>query len=225
MSIEEPKVESQDDYLMGKVVTHPAFGQIALSRVRGSSKSLYGSDFAHNNFIELTICASEDSRSLSSNKHFQREQKISIFLSEAQWSELVSSVNLGAGVPCTISRFDGKPVPEIPLPKPKTDQFNSEMMDTFREAMAGIAELKTTLREVKLSKTKQNELQGQIDQIGKAITSSMPFVKGQFDKYMDSSMSKAKSEIHGYLSQYASKIDHVLGNDEAPIAITDDKEN
>lgn len=66
-----------------EVMRHPAFGQISVSRVAGH-RHLYGSDFAHQHYVTLTIRGSEMHRSLARDWPYAREHLVEVSLSEAQ---------------------------------------------------------------------------------------------------------------------------------------------
>lgn len=56
-------------------------------------------------------------------------------MSEGQWARLLSSLNVGSGVPCTITTVNGEEVPDPPAPTPATDTFKAEMSDTLVDAV------------------------------------------------------------------------------------------
>jgi ElaB/YqjD/DUF883 family membrane-anchored ribosome-binding protein len=177
--------------------THPAFAQVYVGR-RSGHTALYGSGFIHNNHIVLTVAASELHRNLSRDWHFNRDQKIEIAMSEAQWATLVSSLNIGAGVPCTLQRFDGQAVPRLPLPKNRADQFSAEMRDDFEQALSSLDELLASIDDMKVSKTKKEEIRAKAKTARAKITDAAPFVASQFGEHMEEVVEAAKVEVHGY---------------------------
>jgi hypothetical protein len=200
-NVEEPITKPADGF-GGKertVTTHPAFGQISASRVNGHT-NLYGSDFTHNGFINITIKASELNRDLSRDWHFEREQLIQIALSEAQWATFVSSLNNGSGVPCTLEWIAGKGrLPMLPNPKSRADQFGKEFQKDFDEALGALDELEEALLASGLSKKKIDDLVSRARTAKAKINSSAPFVVDQFGEHMEAETERAKVEIHGYI--------------------------
>ena len=116
------------------VTTHPAFAQIAASRVSGHT-ALYDSDFRHNAYMTIKIRTSELHRNLHHDWHFDREEIIEVALSEVQWATFVSAPNMGSGVPCTLQRLNGKQIPQLPDPESRADQFNAEMRNHINQCL------------------------------------------------------------------------------------------
>lgn len=181
--------------------THPAFAQIGVARVSGKT-NLYGSDFEHNGFITLTIATSKLERDLSSDWYFDDQQLIKVAMSESQWATLVSSLNVGSGVPCTLEWLIGEGyIPELPTPSSRASTFGKELQRDFDEAIASLDELRASLESSGLPKKKIAEFIAHADRARRSITSSAPYVVNQFDEHMENQVEKAKGEIHGYAMQ------------------------
>src|SRR3546814_7975032 len=85
-TVEDP-VETADPHGHGSRIDHPAFAQIAASRVRcAGGEILYGSDFPHQNFVSIRICRSSLNRDLSNDWHYGKDQMMEVNMSEAQWA-------------------------------------------------------------------------------------------------------------------------------------------
>lgn len=215
---QEPVVTTTGDR---SVTTHPAFAQISASRVNGRS-NLYGSDFTHNGFISIAIKKSELHRSLSNDWYFDREQLIEIALSEAQWASLVSSLNIGSGVPCTLEwmKDEGR-IPQLPDPESRADQFGMEFQKDFEEALESLDTLARDLESSGLSKKKIAEMTAQVRRAKAQISSSAPFVVKQFGEHMEAGVEKAKAEVHGYIQTLTQRIgERALASPEGPLALS-----
>jgi hypothetical protein len=177
---------------------HPAFAQIGASRVQGLA-NLYGSDFRHHGFVEITIRESEQRRSLSSDWHFARRDYIRVALSEAQWATFVSSLNCGQGVPCTLERMGNESVPSIPDRPVRSDQFTREMAADVREAVEAIEALDTAIAALPLSAKRREELRAQASRARRALTSSVPFVAQSFAEHVETVTEHARIEINAHV--------------------------
>jgi hypothetical protein len=135
--------------------THPAYGQVSVSNVSGGIY-LYGSDFHHQNYVALRINRSELNRNLSNDWPHAREELVEIAMSESQWATLVSSMNRGEGVQCTLQHYQRKMVPQIPRIEGKIAQFRAEGSEAAEEAVRAITELRDEIKDSKLSQ-KQKE--------------------------------------------------------------------
>lgn len=205
MSVEEP-VTVKRSFSPGDdntVTTHAAFGQISTSRVSGRA-TLYGSDFVHQNTIRITIHRSELNRNLSHDWFFSKEDIVEVEMSEAQWAAFVSSHNVGGGVPCTLRYVQNDHVPFKPqLPDPDLKRtYKSEVMGTVQDSIRHLRNLETKLTEAtsKYPKKTQTDLLGEIRMAIQELNSNIPFVTDSFDKHMETSVEKAKVEVHAYVN-------------------------
>ena len=146
----------------------------------------------HNATLSIRIHASECGRSLNHDWHFAKEQYIEVELSEAQWATFVSSVGVGAGVPCTLRQRIGQRVPYLPDPTPRTEQFSGELS----ERLANILKRCDDLIAGAKTKAQQSELQ----MLKQELQKNLPFVAGSFDSHMEKTVEAAKSEVHGYMT-------------------------
>lgn len=92
------------------VYSHSSWGLLQISRISGSgSQSLFGSSIKHSNTIALRIYKAKKHRSLSRDWYINEGcPYIKIEMSPAQWAEAITSLNIGCGVPCTITQKDGQ---------------------------------------------------------------------------------------------------------------------
>lgn len=199
--IEAPTVTKKPGHGgMGEEVTrHPAFAQIAASRVSGRT-ALYDSDFDHNAYMTIAIRRSELHRSLANDWHFGREELIHVAMSEAQWATFVSSPNMGSGVPCTIQYVAGELVPGLPPPQPRAKQFHRELTDAVAASVEAIAALEKAIDQLGLSKAKMTAVRDLLHIARARINSTAPFIAEQFEEHMEKTVERAKAEIHGYMN-------------------------
>ena len=159
---QEPLISKETGPMEGERIKHPCFGQIKAARVQGRS-ALYDSEFSHQNSITITISTSELLRSLSRNWHFEGDEIFKLEMSEAQWATFVSSVNAGAGVPCTLRRDHGKGVPGLSSPITDREKFKVEFDDRMNEAFARLEKLENLVADSKLSGKAREEIAKSLD--------------------------------------------------------------
>lgn len=126
--------------------SHPAFGLIGASRVSSAGglhngTVLFDSDIVHNHTVMVRIKAATRKRDLNHDWIHGGREYIEIEMSEAQWASLVSSMNCGDGVPCTVRHVDHVSTPDLPY-APRLAQSIQETstaahkaFDTIRSAM------------------------------------------------------------------------------------------
>ena len=180
--------------------THPAYAQIEVSRVSGGNVTLYDSDFKHNHYMVLRVQPSRMMRHLNKDWHHSgHNPMIEVAMSESQWATLVSSLNMGGGVPCTLQRFDGKNIPSIPAPIARHDQYAGEIKEDLAEAVAEMDALDKLIEESGLSKTKAAALREKVRSARSTLTSSIPWIVESADKHMEKTVERGKQEVQGYM--------------------------
>jgi hypothetical protein len=198
---QEPTYTPERD---GERIDHPCFGMIGASRVNGGT-FLYGSDFQHNAFVRITIRNSTLRRSLSTDRPHGDNELIEVDLSEAQWAEFVSAMNIGFGTQCTIRHVQHEFRPGLPKPERRIDQFRREAADDMRESLEALGDLEATINELKLSEKQKTMLRDKVRTSRNALTSGLPFVAKLFSEHMETTVSKAKLEINAYGSNMVMK--------------------
>lgn len=195
---EDPKVEKADSPIHDTIETHPAYAQIGASRVSGQSY-LYGSDFAHQHYMTISIHRSELHRGLSNDWASAREEYLQVALSEAQWAAFVSSPNCGQGVQCTLQRMAHAGVPQIPAAKDRQEQFDTEMRVNVKEAREHIAKVRKMIEDSKLSEKAKQQILSELGMADRDISSSVGFIAEQFGEHMEKVTEHAKTEVNAYI--------------------------
>jgi hypothetical protein len=204
---------------------HPAYGMIGASRVQGGTM-LFGSEFQHNAFVRITLRKAYVKRDLSTDWPHPREELFEVDVSEAQWAEFVSAMNIGFGVQCTIRHVGGEPMPRLPYPEKRADQFRKELAEKLGDSLGALDELSAAIGDLKLSEKQKAALQGHVTRSRARLTSGVPFVAKQFHEHMEAVTTKARIEINAHavhtinalgLKTLASEAAPILPNDTKPV--------
>lgn len=199
-SYEKPVVTPTPDSPIHKeTVTHPAYGMIGASRIQGGKLILFGSDFIHDRSIAIRIHHSELNRDSTSEHHFATKQICEVYLSEAQWATFVSSLNVGDGVPCTITALGGKNVPMIPSVPDRAIQFTEAAKERLQKSMDALTEMSAKIDGMKISTKAKDELNSFINTAKMNIGSNLKYVATQFGEHIEDQVEKAKMEISAYV--------------------------
>jgi hypothetical protein len=154
----------------------------------------------------------EKQRNLSNNWFFSKGEIIEISLTACQFTDLISSFNMGDGVPCTLKhvnvslakQFEDNDVPPCPEVNER-QQFEAE----FKKDMAEIGQSMENL--IKLAEALQKkpsinkgDRQAFVD-IAKGIqckiSNSLPFVQSQFNEAVDSTLTDARADLQAFTEQ------------------------
>jgi hypothetical protein len=184
---------------------HPSYGIVQISRTQGGDDKLFGSSIRHQYKIHMTICKAELIRDdLHHDRHFPRDHLIEIEMSTTQFAELITSMSLGSGVPCTIRRFcDGDLIGTEACPTtPKREQFEGEFREEVEKMTKDLSSLISESREIlngKILKADRERLKGLIFNIESAIKDHMPFMVGMWNEQMDKTVTEAKGEVESFV--------------------------
>lgn len=97
--------------------THSSYGLIAISRCTGNPGSFFGSPLeSHESYITIRIGKGEWIREGGYDRFFgsMRGEYIEVRMTASQYAELLTTMNVGLGVPCTIMCRDGQQIEKPP---------------------------------------------------------------------------------------------------------------
>jgi hypothetical protein len=187
--------------------THPAYGQVGISRVSGQAK-LYGSALDHHqSFIRLEIRHSERRHSLHRDWHFGKDVIVEVNLSHAQFAEMITTPNVGTGVPCTLSFHSSKPGPGMVPPIAESMQTEAEkVVEGFREGQVEVVEklrgrvdeAQAVLDKKSINKGDRELLRGVLDFVMREVESNRPFAVSQFQEAAEKVVTQGKAEIEAF---------------------------
>jgi len=121
---------------MAEYESHPSWGMVQFSRVQhGGPCRLFGSSLEdHGTTILLHIFQGRREHDLSEDHLMGGNELVAVELSAAQFAGLLTTMNIGHGVPCTIRRLPGQEMPDVP-----DDSRESERVrQSFGEHIDGI---------------------------------------------------------------------------------------
>lgn len=172
---------------------HPAYALIGASRVTSSGRALFGSDFLHQHYVNVTVKTASLVRGHASDHTFGGRQLIEVALSEAQWATFVSAMNIGDGVPCTLASDQDGAVPGVVHSTNRREQFNAEIDDRLQTTLTAIDDV---LAAGKLRAADRQTL----ERAKMQLTDSLPFVAKRFDEHAEETVEKAKMEVNAYVT-------------------------
>ncbi len=221
-----PTVTQDGSISGGSRKSHPAYGMLRFSRVQGGCGKLFGSEINHTGYIQMELQPGEEERGLAHTWFFGRSKCLcQVKMSAAQWAELITSMNIGSGVPVTIDFLDDEMgyrpgiADEDTLHATIKREIKKEASDAFKDADALATTLRATLKASKLPKSKQEELIGMLDKVTRAVHDSLPHIIDQYQESAEKVAAKAKAE----LDAYTTSVIHRLGekalaalNEESP---------
>lgn len=183
-----------------EIFTHPSYGQVSFSRIStGGKVAFYGSDLSVDHYIELRIATSELIRSLTNDRYRNIERIVELRMTPNQFSELITSMNMGTGVPCTLEFVNGKQVNKLGLVESRKDYTHRQFQNRMQQFAAKLSENRSIAKKLiakkTLSKEDQKALEWQIDWIVQETSQNIPFFAECFQEQMDKVVLEAKTEV------------------------------
>ena len=188
-----------------KITKHESYGLVGVSRVTHShGTSLFGSSIKHSNTIRLSIKTAEVDRHLNRDWYHGSDQLIEIELSPTQFAEMITCMNMGNGVPCTLRYLEDHKRLENPPEVKQREIFEQEFQenvdkikDFYKNDFKQIKETLLKKGTIKIDERKQT-----INIITKLINTledAMPFLQKGFNESMDKTVSEAKGEVEAFV--------------------------
>ena len=179
---------------------HPSYGQIEFSRTSSNvGNEFYGSELKQGNYITMTVSESEHNKSLSNDFYYPKKRILQLRMTSNQFSELITSMNMGSGVPCTLQFVDGKTVEPIVKSESQKEFVHRKMKNRLTEFADKLSEGQKRSQELvkkkTLSKDNQYELKHLIDSMSMEIKENLPFFMNIFQETMDDVVLDAKKEV------------------------------
>lgn len=182
-----------------ETIIHEAFGQISFSRTSGKGTHFYGSELPQDHFISLEIHQSELQRDLTEDRYYNREEILRLRLSSGQFAEMITSMNHGSGVPCTLERVQGKKIQEFSRQESRKEFVHRKFEDRMKEFASSLIENQRKALEIvkkkTLSKDDVHNLTRSLNWLTSEVTQNIPFFAKCFQETMDEVVFEAKTEV------------------------------
>lgn len=200
---------------------HKSWGMVGFYHNFGSGRELFGSDVTNHNTIRLTVKHAVKHRELGRDWTMGDDIICEVELSALQFAELLTNMDMGDGVPCTIkyTREDG--YVDYKSEKSKIEVIQEERSAEIDEASSNLQEVISELTELisnkKIPKTVGSELLHKL----KCATSNLEgsnyeFYKKQAFNEVEKMVVEAKSQISEHINQkiYSVGLEHLINASE-----------
>ena len=206
---------------------HESFGMLGFSRVCCGPKgmNLFGSAIRHTRVISLTLRRAHQVRHLNEDRYYAHEELFRVEMSPTQFAELISTLNMGDGIPCTITRV-GKEMmadcPETTMRRKFEAEFEQMAHDITKSITDLIRQAQEIMEKKNINKGDRKEIMDKLAAISQDIHANMPFVCEQFNESMDKIVGDAKGAIEAFFLHRATDMrisPAELRSEDLPIAL------
>jgi len=187
---------------------HPSYATVQFNRMSGGEGTpLFGTPLKdHYTLISLTVRHATRHYRLSEDRIIGEGEIVNLWMSGAQFVELLTTMNIGTGVPATI-RFTEKegpvdfPPDENVEAKLITDGFGEKLHALDEFLLQSYADAEKLLQKRSLSKKDRETLLWIIGKTRQEVRSNWPFVLEQFRGATERVISHAKAEVDSFIQR------------------------
>lgn len=183
---------------------HPSYGMIRVSRGTNGQRALFGSSILHNNVITIMLYEASVERDLHFDTIMDEGLIAEIELSQSQFADMITSMNMGGGTPCTIRWVRGKGrAGECPFVD-KRQQFETELSESIEKANEKANKLVKDVQDLlskskPLTKAEKDSLMNAVNKLSVEINSNRGFIYKAFNEQMDATVKEAKGEVEAFM--------------------------
>lgn len=183
-----------------------SWGTIVFNRCYGGGGiELFGSDIENNTYIELTIKHAQKCRSLGRDFTMGDDTVVQVKLSPLQFSELLTNMNVGDGVPCTIKYTQKDGFIEYKPEKRKIEIISAERekaTDTQIETLETIYDNIVNLLDTnKIPKTQGREIADKLSCVLNFLKNGgSDFLRKQSNEEIENMILEAKTQVSDYVN-------------------------
>lgn len=192
---------------------HPSYVLVSFSRRQGNPGQLFGSSLKQQyNYITLQVREGtriHDNR-LGVDRYFgpMSGTILEIDMSAAQFAELITTMNIGCGVPGTLRRFQGKAVEKPPTETTEAEKVRANFRYQMKKFTEKAREVKKSLdamldEKATISKADRKSIKDKIGHLIAEFETYAPYIHERFEEAVEKTVNAAKTEIDSFITTAA----------------------
>jgi hypothetical protein len=170
-----------------------------------NGKQFFGSSIECGSWIELRVMEAERNHDLGRDWISGNRVLLEVAMTPSQFAELLTTMNVGVGVPGTLHYIKGEEIPEIPKEHPEVQRIACAFEERMHEKAVGYKKILDELKadtdgKKSLGKGERDRLFGILGNLVQEFESNIPFYLEQFQKSMAKMVVEAKSEVDAFVT-------------------------
>lgn len=211
---------------------HKSWGMIGLARTFYSgSRELFGSDITNHTGIVLTIRHAQKSRELGRDWTMGDDVICKVVLSPNQFAEMITNMNVGDGVPCTIEFLQGEGYIDFLPDDNKLVRIETDRMEKDEEMMQRLKDsakrLDRLIKDKKMPKTVGEEILQELCAVHTYLDASgSDFLRDQAKREIADMVLEAKTQVSDYVNHkiYSVGLEKLMSASEMTPELLDGKD-
>ena len=190
---------------MSERIKHPSYANLYIGRSQCSGQqAMFGSSIKHHDIITLRISPAYMDRDLNYDRYYaENHPYIEINMSQSQFAQAITSLNMGAGVPVTLRQINGEYIEPCPFVD-KREQFSNEFREDMNELTKKIKETTKAVEDLiqnkrTFTKADKEQILSTLHSVSQQLSSNYPYMFSMFNEQMDKTVTEAKAEIESHL--------------------------
>ena len=190
---------------MSERIKHPSYANLYIGRSQCSGQqALFGSSIKHHDIITLRISPAYMDRDLNYDRYYaENHPYIEINMSQSQFAQAITSLNMGTGVPVTLRQINGEYIEPCPFVD-KREQFSNEFREDMNELTKKIKETTKAVEDLiqnkrTFTKADKEQILSTLHSVSQQLSSNYPYMFSMFNEQMDKTVTEAKAEIESHL--------------------------
>lgn len=191
-----------------KVETHPSFGLIGFNRSNGGHQRFFGSPL-DNHQTYMTMRVYTGVKAITDDTGQERyyapnKPSVEVRMTAAQFAEMITSMNVGFGVPCTVTCDHHESVEKTPVRKQSHEAVRESYEQLIRKSADGLREerrkLAATLAASKMSQKLQEKILAPFDAAIMDMSSNAAYRLELFEEAAQKVVGAAKAEVDAFMT-------------------------
>lgn len=202
--------------------SHPSYGMMGFFRTSSSGRGprLFQSHTDNSTFIHLVIKQAEVAHDLGRDWVTGKEVVVDVALSASQFAELLTTMNVGDGVPCTITQIGKNSIPNPPSSTSEAAKVRSNFRKEVRTQMEGLEslqeEIASILSKPNVLKSDKEKISAKMAKLINLFSSTAPFMLDSFEESTEKIVSSGKAEFDAFLTHAVNKAGLEAIKNQAP---------
>ena len=185
--------------------SHESYGMIGVSRVTcRPNVNLFGSSIKHSNTVRLRIKKAEVIIDLHTDWYGGKKELIEVELSPTQYAEMLTSMNIGDGVPCTIRHINRDRMADPPEVKQRQifeEEFEKDVHKIKEVCKDNAKEIsKILLKKGSITVVERKKIDVMVKMLLQDVNSNLPFIQRSFNESIDKTILEAKGEVEAFVT-------------------------
>jgi len=203
--------------------THPSYALASFSRVRGRPGALFGSALGavHGTFIRFQVLPALRMHRLKSDSYHAESLTplIEFDMSAAQFAELITTLNMGSGVPCTLRRLDGREIPRPPEDAQGEagrvrSSYEADIKNLGKKVRAYAQQIMTLVKTLPAARKREVEIA--LECIEQQLGSNSTFALDRFVDATERVETASKAEVEAFLTHALTSAGLVALREQVP---------